>query len=128
MAWHRSSQASRRLDDIPGVGPAPDRLRNVLELLLAHVANIQYELSLDLLISVVRKADRAGARQRFDTREGGCLSRQTRADRIYNAASAGWWLGTNIANRDKMRITEKACEVEKLIFGKDISITLPNAK
>jgi hypothetical protein len=22
MAWHRSSEASRRLDDIPGVGPA----------------------------------------------------------------------------------------------------------
>jgi predicted type IV restriction endonuclease len=40
----------------------------------------------------------------------------------------GWWLGTNIANRDKMRIIGKACEVEKLILGKDISITLPNAK
>jgi len=22
MAWHRSSEASKRLDDIPGVGPA----------------------------------------------------------------------------------------------------------
>ena len=41
---------------------------------------------------------------------------------------SGWWLGTNIANRDKMRIIEKACEVEKLTLGKDISITLPNAK
>lgn len=40
----------------------------------------------------------------------------------------GWWLGTNIANRDKMRIVEKACEVEKLILGRDISITLPNTK
>jgi predicted type IV restriction endonuclease len=40
----------------------------------------------------------------------------------------GWWLGTNIANRDKMRIIEKACEVENLILGKDISIALPNAK
>jgi len=39
----------------------------------------------------------------------------------------GWWLGTNIANRDKMRIIEKACEVENLKLGKDISITLPNA-
>ncbi len=27
MAWHRSSEASRRLDDIPGVGPACSRPR-----------------------------------------------------------------------------------------------------
>lgn len=40
----------------------------------------------------------------------------------------GWWLGTNIANRDKMRIIEKACEVEGLALGKDVSISLPNAK
>jgi hypothetical protein len=40
----------------------------------------------------------------------------------------GWWRGTNIANRDKMRIIEKACEVERLIFGKNISISLPNTK
>jgi predicted type IV restriction endonuclease len=40
----------------------------------------------------------------------------------------GWWLGTNISNRDKMKIIERACEVEKLTFGKDISISLPNAK
>ena len=40
----------------------------------------------------------------------------------------GWWLGTNFSNRDKMKIIEKACEVEKLVFGKDISISLPNAK
>jgi predicted type IV restriction endonuclease len=39
----------------------------------------------------------------------------------------GWWLGTNIANRDKMRIIKKACEVESLVLGKDISIKLPNA-
>jgi hypothetical protein len=40
---------------------------------------------------------------------------------------SGWWLGTNIANREKMRIIEKACEVDKLKLGHDISITLPNA-
>jgi predicted type IV restriction endonuclease len=39
----------------------------------------------------------------------------------------GWWLGTNIANREKVRIIEKACEVEGLVFGRDISIKLPNA-
>jgi hypothetical protein len=39
----------------------------------------------------------------------------------------GWWLGTNIANRDKMRIIQKACESEQLVLGKDIVIKLPNA-
>jgi predicted type IV restriction endonuclease len=38
----------------------------------------------------------------------------------------GWWLGTNISNHDKMRIIAKACEVENLTLGKDISIALPN--
>lgn len=39
----------------------------------------------------------------------------------------GWWLGTNISNRDKIRIIRVACDVEKLAFGKDIVISLPNA-
>ncbi len=40
----------------------------------------------------------------------------------------GWWLGTNIANRDKMRIISTACEVEGLTLGRDIVISLPNAE
>jgi hypothetical protein len=39
----------------------------------------------------------------------------------------GWWLGTNIANRDRMAIIQKACGVAKLVLGKDVVITLPNA-
>jgi len=39
----------------------------------------------------------------------------------------GWWLGTNIANRDKMTIIRKACQVEGLTLGRDIVIKLPNA-
>lgn len=39
----------------------------------------------------------------------------------------GWWLGTNIANREKMRIITKACELEHLTLGRDIIINLPNA-
>ena len=39
----------------------------------------------------------------------------------------GWWLGTSIANRDRMRIIRKACYMERLKLGKDIVITLPNA-
>ena len=40
----------------------------------------------------------------------------------------GWWLGTNIANREKMRIIKEACKAEGLVLGKDIVITLPNAE
>ena len=43
----------------------PHRLRNVLELLLAHVADIERELALDLLVGVVGKADAAGLGQRL---------------------------------------------------------------
>jgi hypothetical protein len=32
----------------------------------------------------------------------------------------GWWLGTNIANREKMRIIKQACRAEGLELGKDI--------
>ena len=39
----------------------------------------------------------------------------------------GWWLGTNIANREKIRIIKKACEAAGLSFGLDIIISLPNA-
>ena len=52
----------RRVDGIPSSANAidPHWLRDVLELLLAHVADVERELSLDLLIGVVGKADRAG--------------------------------------------------------------------
>jgi hypothetical protein len=39
----------------------------------------------------------------------------------------GWWLGTNIANRDKERLAKIACEVAGLKFGKDLVIEFPNA-
>ena len=39
----------------------------------------------------------------------------------------GWWLGTNIANREKMRIIAKACEVANLTLGRDVVISLVNA-
>jgi hypothetical protein len=38
----------------------------------------------------------------------------------------GWWLGTNIANRDKDRLVKIACDVSGLKFGKDLSIEFPN--
>lgn len=41
--------------------------------------------------------------------------------------SPGWWIGINIANREKKRILIRACEVAKIQFGKDLVIELPNA-
>jgi len=40
--------------------------------------------------------------------------------------SPGWWLGTNIANRDKERLLRIACEVAGIKFGKDLVIEFPN--
>lgn len=39
----------------------------------------------------------------------------------------GWWLGTNISNRDKDRLAKIACDVCGLKFGKDLIIEFPNA-
>lgn len=47
---------------------------------------------------------------------------------IYTTEIApGWWLGTNIANREKERLMRIACEVAGLTFGKDVLIEFPNA-
>jgi len=39
----------------------------------------------------------------------------------------GWLIGTNIANREKLRIIQAACKVVGLTLGKDIVIEFPNA-
>ncbi len=41
--------------------------------------------------------------------------------------SPGWWIGLNIANREKKRILLRACEVLGIEFGKDLIIDFPNA-
>jgi hypothetical protein len=40
----------------------------------------------------------------------------------------GWFIGTNISNRDKTRLLERACEAAGLRFGVDLVVDLPNAK
>lgn len=40
---------------------------------------------------------------------------------------AGWLVGLNIANREKLRIIQAACEVVGLDFGVDVAVDLPNA-
>jgi hypothetical protein len=42
--------------------------------------------------------------------------------------SPGWFVGLNIANREKMRILRAACSAFGLRFGKDLDISLPNAQ
>ncbi|MCA0921774.1 hypothetical protein [Pseudooceanicola nanhaiensis] len=39
----------------------------------------------------------------------------------------GWLIGTNIANREKLRIIQSACRVAGLTMGSDVVISLPNA-
>jgi hypothetical protein len=39
----------------------------------------------------------------------------------------GWFIGCNIANREKEKILRAACEVAGLVFGRDLVITLANA-
>jgi predicted type IV restriction endonuclease len=39
----------------------------------------------------------------------------------------GWFVGTNIANREKLRIVKGACEACGLQFGRDVTFEIPNA-
>jgi hypothetical protein len=41
--------------------------------------------------------------------------------------SAGWLIGLNIANRDKMAIIRTACTLFGVRIPEDLEITLPNA-
>jgi predicted type IV restriction endonuclease len=40
----------------------------------------------------------------------------------------GWWLGTNMANREKDRLARIACEVAGLKFGRDVIVNFPNTQ
>ena len=59
------------------------------------------------------------------TREGVYPLRPDLADSAVEIAP-GWWLGVNIANREKRRILERACEVLHIEYGKDLEITFPS--
>jgi predicted type IV restriction endonuclease len=45
-----------------------------------------------------------------------------------NELGGGWWLGTNIANREKQRLIQIACDVFGVKFGREIQIDLPNTQ
>ncbi len=38
----------------------------------------------------------------------------------------GWYVGTNVANREKHRIVKAACEACGVRFGTDLTFELPN--
>ncbi len=41
--------------------------------------------------------------------------------------AAGWFVDTNVANRDKQAIVDKACGALGLVFGHDVKVQFPNA-
>lgn len=48
------------------------------------------------------------------------------ASAIEIVPESGWFIGLNIANREKHRIIKAACECANITFGRDVKITLPN--
>lgn len=38
----------------------------------------------------------------------------------------GWWLGTNISNREKLRIARKACEIAGVTYGEEVALLVPD--
>lgn len=59
------------------------------------------------------------------TREGVYPQRPDLAENAIEISS-GWWIGVNIANREKQRILKRACEAIDIEYGKDLEITFPN--
>jgi hypothetical protein len=47
--------------------------------------------------------------------------------RYAKEVAPGWFIGCNIANREKEKILRAACEVMGLAFGRDLKIDLPHA-
>src|SRR5262249_1974973 len=62
MAWHRSSEASRRLDDIPGVGPA---LATALVASVADPKVFRSGRDFSAWIGLVPKQNSRGGKDRF---------------------------------------------------------------
>ena len=62
MAWHRSSEASRRLDDIPGVGPA---LATALVASVADPKVFRSGRDFSAWIGLVPKQNSSGGKDRF---------------------------------------------------------------
>jgi hypothetical protein len=47
--------------------------------------------------------------------------------RYVKEISSGWFIGCNIANREKEKILRAACEVMGISFGRDLKIELPHS-
>ena len=44
--------------------------------------------------------------------------------RMSKEIAPGWWIGTNYANRDKLKILKMACEVAGIRFGSDLKVNM----
>ena len=47
--------------------------------------------------------------------------------RYVKEISPGWFIGSNIANREKKKILRAACEVMGLAFGRDFKVDFAHA-
>jgi transposase len=81
-AWHRSSEASRRLDDIPGVGPA---LATALVASIADAKAFRSGRNFSAWIGLVPKQNSSGGKDRF----GNISKRGDRYLRSQGAVFAG---------------------------------------
>ncbi len=133
---------ARRPESGPSVipGPPPVSERGVQYRILGQTKNAS--TAIDALIDILRtlarrnpafleavsKVVRARTRNHIARSRGEVYPRKPELVEYTVELEPGWWLGTNIANRDKMRIIRKACEVERLAFGRDVAIALPNAE
>lgn len=62
------------------------------------------------------------ARSRFDV-----YPARSDLAKYVKQVAPGWFLGCNLANREKEKILRAACKVAGLTFGRDLVITLVNA-
>lgn len=46
---------------------------------------------------------------------------------VAQALAPGWFVNTNISNKQKATILRAACEAAGLVLGRDLQIELPNA-
>jgi hypothetical protein len=63
------------------------------------------------------------ARSRSDVYPG----RSDLARYVKEIGGSGWFIGCNIANREKEKILRAACEVMGIAFGRDLKIELPHS-
>ena len=102
-----------------------------------HVASDATEAMISILTDLAQYDDdffsTLAAKVRGRTRNHIARSRSEvypgRSDltRYVKEIGSGWFIGCNVANREKKKILRAACEVMGIAFGRDLKIDLPHA-